>query len=31
MWLGCFDTLEEAIAVRKEAEKRFGYHENHGR
>lgn len=31
VWLGCFDTLEEAIAVRKEAEKRFGYHENHGR
>ncbi|WP_312816290.1 HNH endonuclease [Atlantibacter subterraneus] len=31
IWLGTYDTIEEAISVRKEAEKRFGYHENHGR
>lgn len=31
IWLGTFDTLDEAIAVRKRAEKKFGYHENHGR
>ena len=30
-YLGLFDTKEEAIAARKEAEKLYGYHENHGR
>lgn len=30
-YLGCFDTLEEATKVRKEAEVKYGYHENHGR
>lgn len=29
--LGTFDTLTEAAAARKAAERRFGYHENHGR
>lgn len=29
--LGLFDTLEEAVAARKEAEERLGYHPNHGR
>jgi hypothetical protein len=29
--LGVFDTIEEAIAVRKAAERRAGYHPNHGR
>lgn len=29
--LGLFDTLEAAVAARKEAEARFGYHPNHGR
>lgn len=29
--LGCFDTLEEAAKVRKQAEKEHGYHENFGR
>lgn len=29
--LGTFKTLEEAIKVRKESEKQYGYHENHGR
>jgi len=29
--LGAFKTLEEAVTARKEAEKRLGYHENHGR
>jgi len=29
--LGYFDTLEEAAQCRKEAEMKYGYHENHGR
>lgn len=29
--LGTFDTLNEAVAARKDAERREGYHPNHGR
>lgn len=29
--LGMFDTLQEAVAARKEAEARYGFHPNHGR
>ena len=29
--LGCFDTLEEAKAARKQGEIDYGYHPNHGR
>jgi hypothetical protein len=29
--LGAFDSLEEAVAVRKAFEQDYGYHENHGR
>ena len=29
--LGCYDTLEEAVKVRKQAEKTLGFHKNHGR
>lgn len=31
VWLGSHDTYEEAVACRKAAEKKYGYHENHGR
>lgn len=30
VYLGCFDSLFDAIASRKSAELRLGYHENHG-
>lgn len=30
-YLGCFTTLDGAARARAEAERRFGYHENHGR
>jgi hypothetical protein len=29
-YLGCFDSIEEATAVRKEAESLLGFHPNHG-
>lgn len=29
--LGCFDTKAEAIAARRDEERRLGFHENHGR
>jgi phosphoglycolate phosphatase-like HAD superfamily hydrolase len=29
--IGCFDTFEEALAARKQAERELGFHENHGR
>jgi len=29
--IGMFDTFEEAVAARKEAEKKYGFHPNHGR
>jgi hypothetical protein len=31
IYLGSFDTFEEAVAARKAAERRLGYHENHGK
>lgn len=31
IWLGNHATFEEAVASRLEAEKKYGYHENHGR
>lgn len=30
VYLGCFKELSDAVASRKAAEKRLGYHENHG-
>jgi hypothetical protein len=30
-YLGCFKDFEEACRVRREAEAKYGYHENHGR
>lgn len=30
-YLGTFETIEEAAAARKEAERLFGFHQNHGR
>jgi len=30
IWLGTFDTLQEAIAARKQAEIDYGFHVNHG-
>jgi hypothetical protein len=30
-YLGFYETFEEAVHIRREAEKRLGYHENHGR
>ncbi len=30
-YLGIFKDFEEAVKVRKEAEEKYGYHENHGR
>lgn len=29
--LGCFDTIEEALAARKQGKLDYGYHKNHGR
>jgi hypothetical protein len=29
--LGCFRSFEEAIAARQQAEKEYGYHQNHGK
>lgn len=31
VYLGCYDDFDEAVSVRKQAERDYGYHENHGR
>lgn len=30
IWIGTFDTLEEAVAARRDAERVYNYHPNHG-
>lgn len=31
VWIGCFESLLDAIAARKSAESLYGFHENHGK
>lgn len=31
VWLGTFERFEHAVKARKDAEKKYGFHENHGR
>lgn len=31
IWLGSFDDINKAIKARKEADKKYGFHKNHGR
>ena len=30
IWLGTYDTLDEAIAARKDAERKYGFTDRHG-